>query len=114
MPSHVHRSTPSSVVVSVHPFLFIEVSPSAVQSQATSVAAYVCFVGFSGSVVGQAGLVRVPFAVGGVRLIKVGLHHLTSRQVASSSDALVAQSTTMKAAPIMLTLCCTATQTPVI
>lgn len=109
-----------SVVLSVHPFSVMEVSPSAVQSQAASVTVHVGFVGSSVCVAGEAGLVRIPFAVGAVRLIKVSLHRVTSRprfriiEVAPSSNALIAQSIPINAAPIMLASGCTTTQTPVV
>lgn len=109
-----------SVVFSVHPPSFIEVFPSAVQSQATCGTVHGRFVGFCVRVGGEAGLVQVPFSVGGVGLIKVSLHRVTSRpcfrivEVAPSASALIAQPIPINAAPIILALGCTATQAPVV
>lgn len=101
-----------SVVFLVDPFLFIEISPSAIQSQAISVGIEICLVGFSVLVRSEAGLVRVLLAVGDVCLIEVRLYCVTSRsyfrviQVTPSSDSAVIQSMVLiDTAPIVLTLC---------
>lgn len=109
-----------SVVFPAHPLPLVEVPPSAVQGQATSVAVHVCLVGFPVCVGGEAGLVRVLFAVGGVGLIKARLQRVTSGprygivEVAPYSDALIAQPVPVGGAPVMLALCRTPAQASVI
>lgn len=95
--------------------MFIEVSPSAIQSQAISVGIEICLVGLSVLIRSEAGLVRVLLAIGDVCLIEVRLYCVTSRscfrvvQVTPSSDAAVIQSMVLiDTAPIVLTLCCAA------
>ena len=110
-----------SVVFSVDPFLFIEVSPSAFKIQAVSVAIQICLVGFAFSVGSHAGLVSVLLAVADVCLVEVSLYCVTSRpqfgiiEVTPSSDTAVIQSVvTVHTAAVMLALCCTTTKTPVV
>lgn len=110
-----------SVVFSVDPFLFIEVSLSAVKSQAISVVIQIWLVGFAVSVRSQAGLVSVLLAIGDVCLIKVSLYCVTARpqfgviKVTPSSDTAIIQSmVSIHTASVMFTLCCATTKTPVI
>lgn len=69
----------------------------------------------------QAGLVSVVLAAGDVRLIEVSLHCVTARpqsgviEVTARSDAtLIEPVVAVQTAAVMLTLCCTATQAPVV
>lgn len=105
-----------SVVFSVDPFLFIEVSLSDIKIQAISVAIQICLVGFSVSIGSKAGLVSVFLAVGDVCLIEVSLYRVTSRpqfgiiEVTPSSGTAIIQSTiSIHTAAVMLTLCRTTT-----
>lgn len=110
-----------SVVFPVDPVFFVEVSPSAIERQAVSVAVQIGFVGFSVSVGPEVGLVSVLLAVGDVCLIEVSLYRVTSRprfgikQVTPSSHTAIVQSVVpVHTVAIMLTLCRATTKTPVI
>lgn len=101
--------------------MFIEVSPSAIESQAVSVAVQIRLVGFSVPVGSEAGLVSVLLAVGDVCLIEVGLYRVTTRPqfgiievTPSSHTAIIRSMVSIHTAAIVLTLCRATTETPVI